>query len=126
MGNNWSKVKLGEVLNRVQRFESRDELTEYQFAGTYSFARGIFLGERKQGTTFALPKIQRVRTGDFVYCKIMAWEGAFGIVPQEADNSVMSGAFVAYELNRERIDEKFLDYWGGLTIWQRESKKQDR
>jgi type I restriction enzyme S subunit len=107
----WPKVKLGEVLRRAERFEPRDELTEYPFAGTYSFARGIFVGERKLGSTFALPKIQRIRAGDFIYCKIMAWEGAFGIAPQEADNCVVSGAFVVYELHRDRIDERFLHYF---------------
>jgi len=111
MSKQWPKVKLGEVLRRVERFEPREEFTEYPFAGTYSFARGIFVGERKLGSKFALPKIQRIRAGDFIYCKIMAWEGAFGIAPKETDNCVMSGAFVVYELNRERIDEKFLDYF---------------
>jgi type I restriction enzyme S subunit len=111
MSEHWPRAKLGEVLRRVERFEPREELTEYPFAGTYSFARGIFVGERKLGSTFALPKIQRIRAGDFIYCKIMAWEGAFGIAPEEADNCVMSGAFVVYQLNRERIDEKFLDYF---------------
>jgi type I restriction enzyme S subunit len=111
MSKEWPRVKLGEVLRRVERFEPRDELTEYPFAGTYSFARGIFVGERKLGSAFALPKIQRIRAGDFIYCKIMAWEGAFGIAPKEADNCVMSGAFVIYELNRDKIDEKFLDYF---------------
>lgn len=107
----WPIVKLGAVLKRVERFEPRDELTEYPFAGTYSFARGIFVGERKLGSTFALPRIQRIREGDFVYCKIMAWEGAFGIAPKETDNCVMSGAFVVYELNRDKIDAKFLEYF---------------
>jgi type I restriction enzyme S subunit len=111
MNNEWPRVTLGEILQRVERFEPRDELTEYPFAGTYSFARGIFVGERKLGSTFALPKIQRIHAGDFIYCKIMAWEGAFGIAPKEADNCVMSSAFVVYELDREKIDEKFLDYF---------------
>jgi type I restriction enzyme S subunit len=111
MSKLWPTVKLGEVLKRVERFEPREEFIEYPFAGTYSFARGIFVGERKLGSAFALPKIQRIRAGDFIYCKIMAWEGAFGIAPRETDNCVMSGAFVVYELNRERIDEKFLGYF---------------
>jgi|BarGraIncu00222A_1022003.scaffolds.fasta_scaffold45752_1 type I restriction enzyme S subunit len=116
----WPATRLGEVLRRVERFESRDNLTEYPFAGTYSFARGIFVGERKQGSTFSLPKIQRIREGDFVYCKIMAWEGAFGIVPREADNCVLSGAFVVYELNSEYIDQSFLDYFFKVPAhWQR-------
>jgi type I restriction enzyme S subunit len=118
--NAWTKAKLGDVLRRVERFEPRNELTDYPFAGTYSFGRGIFVGERKLGSTFALPKVQRIHAGDFIYCKIMAWEGAFGIVPKEADNCVMSGAFMVYELNRERIDEKFLDYFFKVPVhWQR-------
>jgi len=119
MNNCWPTAKLGEVLKRVERFESRDELTEYPFAGTYSFAHGIFVGVRKFGSTFALPKVQRIREGDFVYCKIMAWEGAFGLVPKEADNCVLSGAFVVYELNDKRIDPKFLDYFFKVPAhWQ--------
>lgn len=119
MTKHWPSVPLGEVLNRVDRFETRDELTEYTFAGTYSFARGIFVSERKVGATFALPKIQRIRVGDFVYCKIMAWEGAFGLVPKEADNCVMSGAFVVYEPKQERLNPKFLDYFFKVPLtWQ--------
>jgi type I restriction enzyme S subunit len=49
----------------------------------------------------------------------MAWEGAFGIVPDEADNCVMSGAFVSYEVNRERIDPKYLDnYFKIESVWK--------
>lgn len=111
MANSWQTVPLGKVLKRVERFEKKDELQEYQFAGTYSFARGIFVGEKKLGSTFRLDKIQRIQKGDFIYCKIMAWEGAFGIAPKETDNCVMSGAFVAYEIDQENINPKFLDYY---------------
>jgi len=115
----WPTVRLGEVLRRVERFEPRDDLREYQFAGTYSFARGIFLGERKPGSMFRLPKVQRVHAGDFVYCKIMAWEGAFGIVPNEADGCVLSGAFVVYEPDAASIDPRFLGFFFRLPAnWQ--------
>lgn len=107
----WPLVKLGEVLHRADRFEPKNELDEYQFAGTYSYARGVFVGERKPGATFSLPKIQRIFEGDFVYCKIMAWEGAFGIVPRETHNCVLSGAFAAYEIDRQRLEPKFIDYF---------------
>ena len=49
MGMGWPSVALGELLSRADRFEDKDEIAEYQFAGTYSFGRGIFLGERKEG-----------------------------------------------------------------------------
>jgi type I restriction enzyme S subunit len=119
MSTTWPEVPLGKVLQRVARFEERDELTEYQFAGTFSFARGIFVGERKLGSTFKLPKVQRIHKGDFIYCKIMTWEGAFGIVPEEAHNCVMSGAFVAYDIDRKQIDPNYLDYYFKIErVWK--------
>jgi type I restriction enzyme S subunit len=106
----WPMVKLGNVLKRANRFEPKNELTEYQFAGTYSFGKGIFVGERKFGASFGLDKVQRIHAEDFVYCKIMAWEGAFGLVPPAADDCVLSGAFVCYTVDTDAVDPKFLEY----------------
>lgn len=111
MSAKWPLVKLRNLLKRTERWEERDVLMEYPFAGTYSYARGIFVGERKHGSTFALPKVQRIKTGDFVYCKIMAWEGAFGLVPEKANDCVLSGAFVTYEIDRDKLDPSFLAYY---------------
>lgn len=120
MKPDWEPVPLGRVLNKVERFEFRDDLKEYPFAGTYSFARGIFVAERKLGASFKLPRVQRLKTGDFVYCKIMAWEGAFGTVPPKANDCVMSGAFVVYEHDASIVDSRFLDwYFRAPTNWQR-------
>jgi type I restriction enzyme, S subunit len=120
MNPEWESVSVGRVLKRVERFESRNDFKEYPFAGTYSFARGIFVAERKLGVSFKLPKVQRLKTGDFVYCKIMAWEGAFGTVPPKANNCVMSGAFVVYEHDESIVDRRFLDwYFRAPSNWQR-------
>ena len=104
-------VTLGEVITRVERFEDRDDFQIYPFAGTYSYAKGIFVGTRKSGSSFALPRIQRIQKDDFVYCKIMAWEGAFGVVPSEADNCVLSNAFVVYETKGSVLEPNFLGYY---------------
>lgn len=50
----------------------------------------------------------------------MAWEGAFGIVPAEANNCVMSGAFAAYEPIRSIIEPEFLNWYFRAPVnWQR-------
>lgn len=119
MRRSYREVKLGSIMRRADRFEETDDLKEYQFAGTYSFARGIFAGEKKPGSSFKLPKIQRVHAGDFVYCKIMAWEGAFGIAPTEVDNCVFSAAFVIYEIDRSQVDERYLGYYFKIPdVWK--------
>lgn len=111
MPKGFKEVKFGDVLARADRFEKTEPLIEYQFAGTYSYGRGIFVSGKKMGSEFRLSRIQRIRFDDFVYCKIMAWEGAFGIVPIQADNSVMSGAFVVYEINQEEVFPKYLHFF---------------
>ena len=105
------EVALGDVMTPVARFEDRDELQTYQFAGTYSYARGIFKNELKSGSSFNLPAIQRIEAGDFIYCKIMAWEGAFGLAGEDVHNCWMSGAFVAFRPVADSVLPKFLHYW---------------
>jgi type I restriction enzyme S subunit len=110
---------ISSILKRTERFEANNALSEYNFAGTYSFARGIFVGERKQGSSFQLPRIQRIHEGDFVYSKIMAWEGAFGIVPKEAHNCVVSNAFVVYEIDETRVNRQYLSYYFKMpSVWK--------
>src|SRR6266542_4426957 len=75
----------------------------YQFAGVYSFGRGVFRSARKAGADFAYPRLSRLRTGDFVYPKLMAWEGAFGIVPPECDGCVVSTEFPVFEVIEDRV-----------------------
>ncbi len=107
----WKPYCFGNILNRADRFEAKDDFKEYTFSGTYSYAKGIFKSYSKSGTEFNLSKIQRIRKDDFIFCKIMAWEGAFGLAPEECDDTVMSGAFVAYEVDRNLVEPKFLDYF---------------
>ncbi len=90
----------------------------YQFAGVYSFGRGVFVGNTKSGTEFAYPKLTRLRTGDFVYPKLMAWEGAFGVVPRECDGLVVSTEFPVFEINRERVLPEVLDmHFRSPAVW---------
>ena len=50
----------------------------------------------------------------------MAWEGAFGVAPKEVDGTVMSGAFVVYEIDRESLDPQFIDYYFKIrSVWEK-------
>lgn len=92
----------------------------YHFAGVYSFGRGVFPGDTRSGLDFQYPKLTRLRAGDFVYPKLMAWEGAFGIVPPECDGLVVSTEFPVFELNRDRVLPEVLDtYFRDPALWPR-------
>lgn len=93
-------------------------LETYHFAGVYSFGRGVFVGDTKIGSEFSYSKLTKLRAGDFVYPKLMAWEGALGIVPAECDGLVVSPEFPVFELNQQKVLSETLDvYFRTETVW---------
>lgn len=90
----------------------------YQFAGVYSFGRGVFRSALKSGMDFTYPRLTTLHTGDFVYPKLMAWEGAFGVVPPECDGCVVSPEFPVFEVNEGRVLHEVLDvYFRTPSVW---------
>jgi type I restriction enzyme S subunit len=90
----------------------------YQFAGVYCFGRGVFRASRKSGMDFAYPRLTRLRAGEFVYPKLMAWEGALGVVPPECDGCVVSTEFPVFEVNEDRVSREVLDiYFRTPSVW---------
>jgi hypothetical protein len=81
----------------------------YHFAGVYSFGRGVFVGEEKPGLDFSYKQLTRLRAGDFVYPKLMAWEGALGVVPPECDGLVVSPEFPVFEIDQTKVLPEVLD-----------------
>ena len=86
-----------------------DAQTVYLFAGVYSFGRGVFSSESKTGSSFAYPALTRLRTNDFVYPKLMAWEGALGVVPPECDGRVVSPEFPVFEIDSGIVHPAVVD-----------------
>jgi len=94
----------------------RDEV--YQFAGVYSFGRGVFRASRKSGMDFAYPRLTRLKAGNFVYPKLMAWEGALGVVPHECAGCVVSTEFPVFDVLEERVLPEVLDtYFRTPAVW---------
>jgi type I restriction enzyme S subunit len=90
----------------------------YQFAGVYSFGRGVFKGGVKTSTEFAYPKLSRIKAGDFIYPKLMAWEGALGVVPDECNGCVVSPEFPVFEIDKAKVLPDVLDvYFRDPNTW---------
>ncbi len=90
----------------------------YQFAGVYCFGKGVFRGHEKSGMEFQYSSLTRLRTGDFVYPKLMAWEGALGVVPSECDGLVVSPEFPVFEIDQSLVLPETLDvYFRTPSVW---------
>lgn len=105
-------VRMREPDVAVSRHET------YSFAGVYCFGGGVFAGRRRSGMEFAYDRLTRLRTGDFVYPKLMAWEGAPGVVPPECDGLVVSPEFPVFEIDQRRVLPETLDvYFRTPAVW---------
>ncbi|WP_158679829.1 restriction endonuclease subunit S [Deinococcus sp. NW-56] len=90
----------------------------YHFAGVYSFGRGVFVGQSKLGSDFAYPKLTRLEAGNFTYPKLMAWEGALGLVPPECDGLVVSTEFPVFRVNENAVLPEVLDaHFKNPAVW---------
>jgi type I restriction enzyme S subunit len=90
----------------------------YSFAGVYCFGRGVFRGQRRAGSEFAYSQLTRIRAGEFIYPKLMAWEGALAVVPDECDGLFVSPEFPVFSINTDKVLPEVLDvYFRSPAVW---------
>jgi type I restriction enzyme, S subunit len=112
------KRPMSELLQQRRPDISVDRMTQYRFAGVYSFGRGVFPSAVKIGSQFAYDRLSTVRAGDFTYPKLMAWEGALGVVPRACDGMVVSPEFPVFEINTDEVLPEILDiYFRTPEVW---------
>jgi type I restriction enzyme S subunit len=117
-GESPTKRPMSELVQQRQPDVLVDANVQYRFAGVYSFGRGVFASAVKNGSEFSYERLSTVRAGDFIYPKLMAWEGALGVVPPECDGMVVSPEFPVFSINREEILPEVLDiYFRTPVIW---------
>jgi type I restriction enzyme, S subunit len=115
MKNEWPKTPLGEVLRAVSGDESVDALREYRLLGVRLDGKGPFLRETISGTQTSATKLHRVAEGDFIYSRLFACRGAFGVIDRDLDGCHVSGEFPTFTAVPGRIDVNFLSYWFRLA-----------
>ncbi len=92
----------------------------YPFAGVYSFGRGVFRKGELSGMHFAYDRLTRLRAGEFTYPKLMAWEGALGIVPNECDGCHVSPEFPVFTVDQSRGFPEILDiHFKTPAVWKK-------
>lgn len=117
-GEQPKKRPMSELVCQRQPDVIVDGTVQYRFAGVYSFGRGVFKSVVKTGCEFAYERLSNVRSGDFIYPKLMAWEGALGVVPPECDGMVVSPEFPVFSINTGEVLPELLDiYFRTPEVW---------
>lgn len=109
-------------MHELVRFREPDivvRATEtYHFAGVYCFGGGVFSGRHRAGSEFSYRSLTRLKSGNFVYPKLMAWEGALGVVDEKCDGLVVSPEFPVFEVLEGQVLPETLDvYFKTPSVW---------
>lgn len=116
----WPKVALGELVSQVARTETVKPDGEYRLLGVRLEGNGAFHRETVSGTETSATRLSRVERGDFIYSRLFAWRGAFGIIGDDLDGCFVSNEFPLFRADGSRLKLGFLNRWFQRpTTWKR-------
>jgi len=106
----WPKRKIGDLLTRVKDAVQIDDFTAYSRITIRMAGRGVALRDRVDGSEIGTKRQFIARAGQFVLSKIDARNGAFGVVPDDCDNAIVTGNFWVFDVDHAQLDNRFFDY----------------
>lgn len=116
----WPFVKLSELLSQIDRTERVDPDASYRLLGVRLEGNGPFIRETVAGTETSAGRLNRSQTGDFIYSRLFAWRGAFGVIAKELDGCFVSNEFPIFRADSNRLDTGYLARWFQLpSVWRK-------
>lgn len=109
------RVPLGELVRQVEDVVSVRADQQYPNFGIYSFGRGAFPKPPISGSTSSASTLYRARAGQFVFSRLFAFEGAYGLVPDELDGTFVSNEFPLLEPVSPRLRIGYLAWYFRLA-----------
>jgi type I restriction enzyme S subunit len=115
----WPKVALGELLRHASEPVRVQQDADYPNFGIYSFGRGLFAKPPISGMQTSAGTLYRVRAGNFIYSRLFAFEGSYGLVNDAFDGHFTSNEYLSFSLDRSRLEPGFLKaYFQFPRVWQ--------
>ena len=107
----FSPFRLGDVLRPVRRKVLVAATDEYRLLGVRLDGRGPFLREIKSGSQISTSTVYAVEPGDFIYSRLFAWRGAFGVIDNSLSGCVVSSEFPTFLPIDDGVEVNYLKYW---------------
>jgi len=105
-----AKVPLSDLMSLVSDPCRVDPRGSYPNLGIYSFARGVFGKPPIDGAQTSATTLYRVRSGQFIYSRLFAFEGAYAIVPEGMDGVFVSNEYPTFDVDQDHLLPRYL-YW---------------
>ena len=102
------KVRLEELISQDKQAEKITDMKNERYITLSSYGKGAHERIIKDGK-YPVPFLgYRVSAGQFIYSRIDARNGAYGLVGPELDGFVVSKDFPIYDINTQRVIPRFL------------------
>ena len=115
----WECVRLGEVLAPVSRPVALAATATYTLLGMHWYAQGLYVKDRKLGASIQATTLYQVHEGDFVYNRLFAWKGSFGIADASLAGCYVSNEFPCFRVVESRVDPQYLRWcFSQAWLWE--------
>jgi len=104
----WQRLRIGDLVSQVKRRIRVEPGQEYPLLGVRWYGKGAFLREVVSSETTKAAFFYAVQPGDFIYNRLFAWKGSFGLIPPDLSGCYVSGEFPLFEVDPTRLDRIYL------------------
>jgi type I restriction enzyme, S subunit len=106
--NKYEQAKIGDFLIKCRNIVNIEDDKEYNRVTVKIKNNGVILRDTEKGVNIGTKKQYRANAGQFIISKIDARNGAFGIIPSELDNAIVTNDFPLFDVNTKKINPQFL------------------
>lgn len=111
MKTKWKKEKISTFAVRSKLPTKVEDSVLYKRLTIKLWGKGIILRDEVDGSKIGTKNQYVAKGGQFLLSRIDARNGAFGILPMELDGALISNSFQAYDIDKERVDIDFFNYF---------------
>jgi restriction endonuclease S subunit len=106
--NKYEQARIGDFLIKSRNVVNIEDDKEYNRVTVKINNNGVILRDTEKGVNIGTKKQYRAKAGQFIISKIDARNGAFGIIPNELDNAIVTNDFPLFDVNTKKINPQFL------------------
>ncbi|MBH0358173.1 restriction endonuclease subunit S [Bacillus toyonensis] len=104
--------KIGDFLIRSKDITIINDNECYQRVTVRMHHKGVVQRDKVLGSKIKTKRQYLVKSGQFIMSRIDARHGAFGIIPDDLDGAIITGDFLAFDIDTNKVN---LEYFTDLT-----------
>jgi len=106
----WELVPLGQLLTKSNELVEIDPIQTYKEITVRLWGKGVVLRGEKAGSEIGTTKKFLAHKGQFIFSRIDARNGAFGLIPEELEGAVVSTDFPVHNTKEHLLLPKYLGW----------------